>query len=131
MRVSFEGEVATIVIPLRACGWGYANAGCKLHKTASRCGVPRVCDFFTPKDHTGALPWFPVSAGLENIAGLVAELAERPKSVCDSGYSLPDLTELERTLRAAPASRFRLSILTHAEQDAASDTIADPTEVSG
>jgi hypothetical protein len=118
MRVAFEGRAA-VVIPLHACGWGYANPGCKLHRAAARCGVPRLCDFFAPRGAAGDLPWFPVADGLASIAGLRAELGERPGSVCDAGCSLRDLAELERVLRAAPAGRFRLSIVRHGEQPAA------------
>jgi len=110
MRISFEGDSAEVVIPLHACGWGYANPGCKLHKAAVRCGVARVCDFFAPKG-LDELPWFPVADGLASVRGLQAELRQSPESVCEAGCSTRDLTELERVLSAAPTGRFRLSIL--------------------
>ncbi|HMP04195.1 MAG TPA: hypothetical protein PKD86_09625 [Gemmatales bacterium] len=117
MRVSFDGA-AEVTIPLHACGWGYANAGCKLHQTAARCGLPRICDFFTPKGHVGELPWHGVANGLVSIAGLRTELQARPDSVCDAACSLRDLAELEQVLAAAPTPRFRLRILCGAEQAA-------------
>ncbi len=130
MRIDFEGVDAPVVIPLLACGWGYANSGCKLHQTAARCGVPRICDFFPAKDGEAISPWFPVSAGLASIAGLRAELHERPQSVCDADCSLQDLAELERVLLASPSHRFRLSILRTCEQQpnqgAAADGGRDP-----
>ena len=115
MRVSFEGEGNEVVIPLHACGWGYANQGCKLHRAAVRCGVPRLSDFFAPKG-TGLTPWFPVVDGLESVRGLRAELGSEPSSVCDVECSLRDLNELERILTAAPSERFRFSIVRKDEQ---------------
>lgn len=116
MRVTFEGATPAVVIPLHACGFAYANAGCKLHCTATRCGVPRICDFFVPKAQANDPLWFPVTDGLSSIVGLRAELLERPESVCDAESSLRDLAELERVLRATPSTRFRLHVLTRAEQ---------------
>ena len=114
MRVVFEGDHAEVVIPLHACGWGYANPGCKLHRVAVRCGLPRVCDFFAPRG-TGDQPWFPVADGLASVRGLLAELRRSPGSVCDAECSARDLLEIERVLSAAPAGRFRLGILLKSE----------------
>ena len=110
MRISFEGDDSGVVIPLHACGWGYANSGCKLHKAAERCGAPRVCDFFAPRD-LAELPWFPVEDGLASVRGMRAELRRSPGSVCDADCSERDLAELERVLSVAPSARFRLEIV--------------------
>jgi hypothetical protein len=110
MRISFDGDATEVVISLHACGWGYANSGCKLHATASRCGVPRICDFFAPKG-TSESPWFPIEDGLASIRGLRAELRHSPGSVCDADCSERDLAEIERVLSATPAGRFRLEIV--------------------
>ncbi|HKI20962.1 MAG TPA: hypothetical protein VKA15_23925, partial [Isosphaeraceae bacterium] len=90
-------------------------SGCKLHKTAANCQVPRVCDFFAPKG-SDELPWFPIADGLASVGGLQAELQRSPESVCDADCSMRDLAELERVLSAAPSDRFRLSILRRCEQ---------------
>ncbi len=110
MRIAFEGDHDEVVIPLHACGWGYANSGCKLQQVAARCQVPRVCDFFAPKG-SDELPWFPIADGLASVRGLQAELLRSPESVCDADCSVRDLAELDRVLSAAPSGRFRLSIL--------------------
>ena len=117
MRISFEGDHAEVILPLYACGWGYTNSGCKLHRAAARRGVSRVCDFFAPRG-SEELPWFPVAAGLASVRGLQAELERAPESVCDADCSVRDLAELERVLLAAPSDRFRLSILRKSEQTA-------------
>jgi len=114
MRISFEGEHAGVVIPLDACGWGYANSGCKLHKVAAGHQLPRVCDFFATKDSEES-PWFPVAEGLASVRGLRAALRQSPESVCDAECSRRDLAEIERVLQAAPTGRFRLSILRASE----------------
>ena len=111
MRITFEGDHAEVVVPLEACGWGYANAGCNLHQPARRCDLPRVCDFFAPRGTSpGVLPWYPVSDGLSSVRGLMIELDRSPESVCDAGCSTRDLQAIERALAAAPATRFRLTI---------------------
>jgi len=125
MRVSFEVDFAEVIIQLHACGWGYANAGCKLHKAAALCHVPQLCGFFVPKGSDGPA-WFPVVDGLASVRGLQAELRRSPKSVCDAGCSLRDLAELERVLSAAPSGRFHLSILRNSEMT----TEFDPNKVS-
>lgn len=115
MRVSFEGDHAEVIFPLYACGWGYTNSGCKLHRAAARCAVPQVCDFFAAEG-SGEPSWFLVSDGLASVRGLQAELERSPESVCDADCSVRDLTELERVLASAPSERFRLSILRKCEQ---------------
>ena len=116
MRISFEGEHAEVVVPLEACGWGYGNAGCKLHQMARRCDLPPVCDFFAPKGSTlEDLPWFPIFEGLASVRGLLVELDRTPESVCDSGCSTRDLLAIERVLDSAPSTRFRLGIVRASE----------------
>ncbi len=114
MRVSFEGNYVEVIIRLDACGWGYSNAGCKLHKAAARCHVPQLCGFFVAKGSDGQT-WFSVEDGLASVQGLQAELRQSPESVCDAECSLRDLAELERVLSMAPSGRFRLSMLRNCE----------------
>jgi len=105
-----------VVVPLEACGWGYANSGCKLHATARRCDLPQVCDFFAPKGSgPEGLPWFPVGEGLASVRGLLVELGRTPESVCDAGCSTRDLRAIEQVLGSAPSGRFRLGIVRASE----------------
>jgi hypothetical protein len=122
MRIQFESGEA-VILPLFACGWGYANAGCKLHQTARDHQWTPVCNFFASREAEGTT-WFSVEEALASVRGLQAILKQSPGCVCDAECSLRDLHAIENTLSQAPVGRFRLSILSHQEQQALAATAA-------
>lgn len=116
MRIEFANRDA-VILPLFACGWGYAKPGCKLHQTARAHDLTPVSSYFGANP-TEAAPWFAVAEALANICELQKVLQANPGCVCDADCSLRDLGAMEQILREAPCEGFRLSILTHQEQRA-------------